>query len=171
MFSLFFLFLLFFSCSSLEKEIDTKLNISSLTKAINQDPKNVDLFLKRVDFNLERSEFESALFDLKQCLSIDSLDPYLHYKIAEVYFELSKQSYSHQRYAILVRNHLNKSIELDDKNYKSHALLGEFYLAWYAVDSSAYQKAFFHLNNSLDLEYNQEEVHKNLGYFFHKYKP
>jgi tetratricopeptide (TPR) repeat protein len=170
MFRVFLISVLAFSCNSLEEETNKVSEISVLSEAINQDPKNIDLFLKRVEYNLDRSEFESALFDLKQCIDIDSLDSHLHYKIADVYFELSKQSYSNQRYAMLVRKHLIKSIKIDNENYKSHALLGEFYLAWFAVDSSAYQKAFFHLNSSLGIEYNQEAVHKNLGYVFRKTK-
>ena len=161
MFSLFLLFLLFFSCSSLEKEIDTKSNISSLTKAINQDPKNVDLFLKRVDFNLERSEFESALFDLKEIIRLDSVNPINHYNIAKVYFELSKTQDKNVKFPSLVKYHLEKSISLDQKNKESYALLGELFLAY-----SRYEDSIKLFNLSLEIDYNQEKTHMLMGYAF-----
>ena len=59
---------------------------------------------------------ESALFDLKEIVRLDSLNTTSHFNIAEVYFELSKDKNSNPKYPSLVKYHLDKSIKIEAPN-------------------------------------------------------
>ena len=73
---------------------------------------------------------------------------------------------SNTEYPKLIQYHLEKALELNKGHYKAHALLGEFFLAWSAIDFKSYKKAIHHLNTSLKIEYNQPRTHMYLGYTF-----
>ena len=64
-----------FSCQTNNQDSKiVKSELVLLSEKINQNPNDVNLILNRVDYNLNLKKFESALFDLNQCLSIDSLN-------------------------------------------------------------------------------------------------
>ena len=64
-----------FSCQTNNQDSKTvKSELVILSEKINQNPNDINLILNRVDYNLNLKKYESALFDLNQCLSIDSLN-------------------------------------------------------------------------------------------------
>ena len=101
------------------------------------------------------------MFDLKEIIRLDSVNPINHYNIAKVYFELSKTQDKNVKFPSLVKYHLEKSISLDQKNKESYALLGELFLAY-----SRYEDAIKLFNLSLEIDYNQEKTHMLMGYAF-----
>ena len=132
-----------------------------LSQAIEKDPNNLDLLFKRVIYNKERNNFERALFDLKQCIVLDSLNGEYHFSVAEIYLKLAKLPNANSKYPGLVKYHLNKALKIDNEDYRSYALLGELLLSY-----TKYTEAIKHLNKSLQIEYNQAKTHMLLGYTF-----
>ena len=104
---------------------------------------------------------ESALFDLKEIVRIDSLNTTNHFNIAEIYFMLSKGDNPSPKYPSLVKYHLEQSINLDSKNKSSLSLMGELLLAY-----KQYESAINSFNRSLVIDYNQERTHMLMGYAF-----
>jgi tetratricopeptide (TPR) repeat protein len=158
----FIAFLILISCNSNDKKEQGSI-IQVLSEKIMQDPTNIDLLYSRVNYNRSKNNLESALFDLKEILRLDSLSSINQFNIAEVYFELSKDKNSDSKYPSLVRYHLQQSIKLDDKNKESLSLLGELFLAY-----NKYEDAIKLFNQSLVIDYNQEKTHLLLGYSFKK---
>ena len=152
------------SCSSF-KQKEQKSEIQILSEKIAQNPTDIDLLYSRVDYNRSKNELESALFDLKEIVRLDSLDANNHYNIAEVYFELSKVQNPNPQYPSLVKYHLEKAIKIDPKNKKALALMGELLLAY-----NKYEDAIKSFNESLKIEYNQEKTHMLMGYAFKQLK-
>ena len=152
------------SCSSF-KQKEQKSEIQILSEKIAQNPTDIYLLYSRVDYNKSKNELESALFDLKEIVRLDSLDANNHYNIAEVYFELSKVQNPNPQYPSLVKYHLEKAVKIDPKNKKALALMGELLLAY-----NKYQDAIKSFNESLKIEYNQEKTHMLMGYAFKQLK-
>ena len=165
---LFCLVCIFYGCNISEggDNQSDKLEIVKLSEAIEKDPKNTTLLLLRADYNISSNNLESALFDLRECVLLDSLNSHFHYKLAKNYFELSKSSIKNEDYPMMSRYHLEKALEINTKDYRAHALLGELFLAFRVIDPKSYTKALYHLNRSLKIEYNQANTHMLLGYTF-----
>jgi len=159
---LFFGFLVIFSCHLPEKKVQ-KSEIQRLSEEVAKNPANISSLYARVYYNLSEGNLESALYDLKEIVRLDSLDAINHYNIAEIYFELSKSNNRKSKYPSLVRYHLEKSLKLDDANPSVYALMGELLLAYYE-----YEDAIDLFNLSLKIEYNQERTHMLMGYAFKK---
>ena len=157
----FFSVLLLCACSGAKKNITEKSEIVLLSEAIQNDPSNTALLLDRANYNQELNNLESVLFDLNQCVQLDSLNSDFHYSVAEIYFELSKRKNANGKYPSLVKNHLTKAIELDDKDQRPQALLGELMLAY-----AKYKEAIDYFNTSLKINYNQAKTHMLMGYAF-----
>ena len=153
--------LLLSSCGVKESGKEEKTEIVLLSESIQNDPTNTALLLDRANYNRERNNLESALFDLNQCVQLDSLNPAFHHSVAVIYFELSKRPNANEKYPSLVKHHLTKAIQLNEKDEKSHALLGELMLAY-----AKYKEAIEHFNASLKIEYNQAKTHTLMGYAF-----
>ena len=124
-----------FSCNSVERK-DRKSEIQIISEKISKNPQDIDLLYSRVNYNKSQDNLESALYDLKDIVSLDSLDAMNHSNIAEVYFELSKKSNSNPKYPQLVKYHLVKSIEIDDNIKRPHSLMGELLLAYYKYEEA-----------------------------------
>ena len=157
----FFSVLLLCACSGDNESNTEKSEIVLISEAIQKDPSNTILLLDRANYNKELNNLESALFDLNQCVQLDSLNSDFHYSVAEIYFELSKRPNANGKFPSLVKNHLTKAIELNDKDQRSQALLGELMLAY-----AEYKEAIDYFNASLKIEYNQEKTHMLMGYAF-----
>jgi len=142
-----------------------KSEIILLSEAIQKDPANTILLLDRANYNKDLGNLKSVLFDLNQCVQLDSLNPNFHYSVAEIYFELLKKKSvngaNKQKYPSLVKNHLTKAIELNDRDHRFQALLGELMLML-----AEYKKAINYFNASLKIEYNQAKTHMLMGYAF-----
>ena len=147
--------LVFLICScTISDEKSSESGIIVLSKAIEKDPNNIDLLLERALYNKQRSNFQSALFDLKKCIVLDSLESKYYFGVADIYFELSKLPNADPKYPELAKHHLEQALIIDNEDYRSHALLGELLLAY-----AKYSDAFRHLNTSLEIEYNQVKTH------------
>ena len=153
--------LTFFACSTTEEKTEIKSEISLLSESIQKDPTNTNLLFARATYNNKHNNLESALFDLNQCVKLDSLNDFFHFLVAETYFELSKRPNANGKYPSLVKHHLTKAIQLDDKNEKYQALFGELMLAY-----AEYKEAISYFNSSLKVEYNQAKIHMLMGYAF-----
>ena len=149
------------ACGVKDTDKNKKSEIVLLSESIQNDPTNTALLLDRAKYNKNRNNLESTLFDLNQCVKLDSLNNTFHYAVAEVYFELSKKPNANGKYPGLVQHHLTKAIKLNEKDEKSQALLGELLLAY-----AKYKEAIEHFNASLKIEYNQAKTHMLMGYAF-----
>jgi len=157
----YFAFLFFSSSCSLFEEKEQRSEIQMLSDEITQNPRDIKLLYNRVSYNRSRNNLESALFDLKEIVRLDSLSSDNHFNIAEVYFELSKGENPKYTYPSLAKRHLDKSIKLDDQNKVALSLMGQLLLAY-----KRYEDAVQLFNQSLKIDYNQEETHMLMGYAF-----
>jgi tetratricopeptide (TPR) repeat protein len=153
--------LFLWACGNVKDNTTEKSEIILLSESIENDPTNTALLLDRANYNKKKNNLESALFDLNQCVQLDSLNYAFHYAVAEIYFELSKKENANGEYPSLVRHNLTNAIKLNDKHEKSHALLGELLLAY-----AEYNDAIVSFNTSLKLDYNQAKTHMLMGYAF-----
>ena len=165
MFFIFFCFLFFVSCTEKQVSENQQSEIVLLSKQISKEPKNIKLLLDRVNYNLSKNNYESAIYDLKQCVIIDSSNVDIRYKIGSSYFNLSKKSQKieHINSSIL---HLEKAVQIDKKNYLSLSLLGEIFLAFRGIDEKKFIQSLSYFNKSLAINYNQEKTHLLLGYAY-----
>ncbi len=162
---LFFFCFLIFSCTENKESKNYQSEIVLLSKQISKEPKNIKLLLDRVNYNLSKNNYESAIYDLKQCVLLDSLNADIRYKIGESYFNLSKKSQKieHINSSIF---HLKKAVKIDEKNYLSLSLLGEIFLAFRGLDENKFIQSISYFNKSLTINYNQEKTHLLLGYAY-----
>ena len=119
----FFSVLLLCACVVGNENNTEKSEIILLSESIQKDPTNTILLLDRANYNKDLNNLESVLFDLNQCVQLDSLNPDFHYSVAEIYFELSKRLNANGKYPSLVKNHLTKAIALNDKDHGKTTLL------------------------------------------------
>ena len=157
----FITFLFLWACGVAEDKKEKESEIVILSEKIKNDPTNTDLLLARANYNKEQDNLESSLFDLNQCVQLDSLNNAFHFSVAEIYFELSKKTNADGKYPSLAIHHLDKALKLNINDEKSHALLGELLLAY-----TKYKEAIEHFNSSLKIEYNQAKTHMLMGYAF-----
>ena len=148
------------SCTSIE-EREQRSELQILSERIANNSTDIDLLYDRVKYNKLRNNLESALFDLKEIVRLDSLNTTSQFNIAEVYFELSKGKHSNPKYPSLVKYHLDKSIKIDVNNKEALVLMGELLLAY-----NRYEDAIKSFNQSLEIEYNQQRAHMLMGYAF-----
>ncbi len=152
------------SCNySLEREKKSEIQI--LSESIDRNPTDIDLLYSRVNYNKARNNLESALFDLKEIVRLDSSNAINQFNIAEVYFALSKGNHPISSYPSLVRYHLEKSIKIDAKNKQALNLMGELLLAY-----NRHEDAIESFNSSLKIDYSQERTHMLMGYAFKQLK-
>ena len=167
-----FIAVLFLCACESNAQKENQSENSSLSEKIKSDPTNIALLYQRVEHNKSKStptaakDLESALYDLQEIVRLDSLDGNNHYQIAETYFELSKFPNANRKYPSDAEQHLEKALNIDNEDYKSHALLGNLLLAGAFLDSVKYKEAIKHFNTSLRIEYNQANTHLLLGYTF-----
>jgi tetratricopeptide (TPR) repeat protein len=154
-------FIFLWACGVDQDKKEKQSEIVILSENIQNDPTNTDLLLARANYNKEQDNLESSLFDLNQCVQLDSLNNAFHFSVAEIYFELSKKTNADGKYPSLAIHHLDKALKLNINDEKSHALLGELMLAY-----AKYKEAIEHFNSSLKIEYNQAKTHMLMGYAF-----
>ena len=161
--SIFIALLLLQSCL-LEEKSDPKSKKSELailSEQIKNDPNNLDFLMQRISYNQSNNRWSSVLFDAKRCMSLDSLNSYHHFLVAQAYFEVSKIDHSKTDFPNLSLFHLKKAIQYDNTNYQAYSLQGELFLIF-----GKYKKAIDSFNQSLTLSYNQEKTHLLMGFTF-----
>ena len=105
--------------------------------------------------NYSKGKLEACLFDLEHCIKIDSLNAKNYYLASKIFFEISKENHTKNEYPNLALDYINKSIKKLVKNdAKAFALRGEILLAF-----GEYKNAIEMFNKSLELDYNQSNVH------------
>ena len=155
-------FLLFSACNVVEENDNVKKSeISLLSEKINKNPSNTDYLIDRAMFNLDKNKHESALFDLKQCLLIDSLNSEFNFLAAQSYFEISKYDKTKSEYGKLALECIKKSTDSDPNNHLALSLHGELNIAY-----ARYKQAIDLFNKSLKIKYNQFKTHHLMGYAF-----
>ena len=158
------LFLCLFSCKQkADKSEELASQIEILSKEVDDNPLEVQPLLKRAKFNLNKKKYESSLFDLKQCLKIDSTNSECNYLAALCYFEISKYDKSKSEYGKLALRTIKNALSSDQNNFLALALYGEINIAY-----AKYKEAIEFFNKSLSIEYNQFEIHHLMGYAFKK---
>jgi len=158
------LFLCLFSCKQkADKSEELASQIDILSKEVDENPLEVQPLLKRAKFNLNKKKHESSLFDLKQCLKIDSTNSECNYLAALCYFEISKYDKSKTEYGKLALRTIKNALSSDQNNFLALALYGEINIAY-----AKYKEAIEFFNKSLSIEYNQFEIHHLMGYAFKK---
>ncbi|MDC0249281.1 tetratricopeptide repeat protein [Flavobacteriales bacterium] len=153
--------LIFLSCNITNERKEIKSPIDLLSESIHKDPTNTNLLFARATYNKKHDNLESALFDLTQCVKLDSLNHTFQFLVAETYFELSKRPNANGNYPSLAKHHLTKAIQLNAKHEKYLALFGELMLAY-----AKYKEAIDYFNRSLKIRYNQAKTHMLMGYAF-----
>ena len=151
----FFTFILFtfliVCCSDTSQKADNKLSIS---EKIRLEPDNVKLLNERIMSNYSKGKLEACLFDLEHCIKIDSLNAKNYYLASKIFFEISKENHNKNEYPNLALEYINKSIKISQNDAKAFALRGEILLAF-----GEYKNAIEMFNKSLELNYNQSDVH------------
>ena len=143
------LFLCLFSCKQkADKSEELASQIDILSKEVDENPLEVQPLLKRAKFNLNKKKHESSLFDLKQCLKIDSTNSECNYLAALCYFEISKYDKSKSEYGKLALRTIKNALSSDQNNFLALALYGEINIAY-----AKYKEAIEFFNKSLSIEY------------------
>lgn len=157
-------FIFICSCSfENNKKVESKPLIVELSELVTNDPLNTDVLLQRINYNFDKKNYESALFDLKQCISIDSLNSNFHFLSAKSYFEISKVDNSKSSYPQYAIVSVQKCLEIEPNNSDFLLLYGELQLAF-----SRYQEAIDLFNKCLTINYNIYKAHHLMGYSFKK---
>jgi len=158
------IFFTFFSCVNNDQDHKrSKSEITILSERVNDNPNNVIPLLNRAKYNLDKKKYESALFDLKQCIKLDSLNSECNYLAALSYFEISKYDKTKTDYGKYALECIKKSLKRNSENYLAFGLFGEINIAF-----ARYQEAIDMFNKSLSIEYNQHKIHHLMGYSFKK---
>ena len=153
----------FSSCENKTNSVSNqqRSKIHSLTQEINKDPRNLELLLSRANYYRERSNWDLVLFDVKQCLSIDSTNMEANFLAGKAYFEISKINHKKTNYPYLSLKYLENAIKYNNKNTETLLLYSRVLIAF-----SRYNEALSSINNALTINYNLEEGHLLLGYVF-----
>ena len=159
-----FAFLTIISCTS-KNDKEQKSEIIILSERIAQNPSDVNLLYERVRYNQLKGNFESALYDLNEIISLDSSNFENHLNIAKLYLDLSRDGSSNYKYPSLVKAHVKKAIEINEECFEAYAINGELLLAYYN-----FEEAIDNFNTSLAINYNQEKTHMLMGYAFKQLK-
>jgi hypothetical protein len=119
-----FAFLTIISCTS-KNDKEQKSEIIILSERIAQNPSDVNLLYERVRYNQLKGNFESALYDLNEIISLDSSNFENHLNIAKLYLDLSRDGSSNYKYPSLVKAHVKKAIEINEECFEAYAINGE----------------------------------------------
>lgn len=153
---------LVFSCIDSDKKIkERKSEIEILSEKIRQDPSNINLRLERVNYYKQKDKQEAALFNIKECLSIDSMNVEVNFIAAELYFQISKSNHKKTKYPQFALDYVEKALRYDNQHTDSYVLKGEILLAL-----AEYQDAIKSLNTALTINFNIEIAHLLMGYCF-----
>ena len=185
MYKFFLLFIILFSsCGSKKDDNSYKQNKNQIYKTTsnligyNQNNKidylslflssnyiSVDSLYKTINYLISINDLSAAIKYAEDIIKLEPKKSKSYLNLANIYFELSKKRNANPSFPSLVKQNLEKSIELDNQNFIAYSLMGELLLA-----SGDYQESVNFLTKSLQINYNQENTHLLLGYTFKQLK-
>ena len=185
MYKFFFLFIILFSsCGSKKDDNSYKKDKNQIYKTTsnligyNQNNKidylslflssnyiSVDSLYKTINYLISINDLSAAIKYAEDIIKLEPKKSKSYLNLANIYFELSKKRNANPSFPSLVKQNLEKSIELDNQNFIAYSLMGELLLA-----SGDYQESVNFLTKSLQINYNQENTHLLLGYTFKQLK-
>lgn len=185
MYKFFFLFIILFSsCGSKKDDNSYKKDKNQIHKTTsnligyNQNNKidylslflssnyiSVDSLYKTINYLISINDLSAAIKYAEDIIKLEPKKSKSYLNLANIYFELSKKRNANPSFPSLVKQNLEKSIELDNQNFIAYSLMGELLLA-----SGDYQESVNFLTKSLQINYNQENTHLLLGYTFKQLK-
>ena len=185
MYKFFFLFIILFSsCGSKKDDNSNKQDKNQIYKTTsnligyNQNNKidylslflssnyiSVDSLYKTINYLISINDLSAAIKYAEDIIKLEPKKSKSYLNLANIYFELSKKRNANPSFPSLVKQNLEKSIELDNQNFIAYSLMGELLLA-----SGDYQESVNFLTKSLQINYNQENTHLLLGYTFKQLK-
>ncbi len=185
MYKFFFLFIvLFSSCGNKKDDYSYKKDENQIYKTTsnligyNQNNKkdylslflsssyiSVDSLYKTISYLSSINDLSAAIKYAEDIIELEPKKSKSYLNLANIYFELSKKRNANPSFPSLVKQNLEKSIELDNQNFIAYSLMGELLLA-----SGDYQESINFLTKSLQINYNQENTHLLLGYTFKQLK-
>ena len=122
---------------------------------------SVDSLYNVIDYLYSINDLEASVSYAEKIIKIEPNESAHYLNLAEIYFELSKKPNANPTFPSLVKQNLEKSINLEKENFTALALMGELLLA-----SGNYKESIKFFTKSLKLNYNQEKTHLLLGYSF-----
>ncbi len=126
---------------------------------------SVDSLYKTINYLISINDLSAAIKYAEGIIKLEPKKSKSYLNLANIYFELSKKKNANPSFPSLVKQNLEKSIELDNQNFIAYSLMGELLLA-----SGDYQESVNFLTKSLQINYNQENTHLLLGYTFKQLK-
>jgi len=158
----------FLSCSEneIQKKNDNneiKSEIQIISEKIENDPNNLELRLERVNYYKNRKQYDAALFNIKECLRIDSSNATVNYIASELYFQISKSNHNKVNFPNLALFYSDKAINLNNQFTSAYLIKGEILLAL-----GEYMESISILNSALEIDFNLEKAHLLMGYCFKK---
>jgi len=185
MYKFFFLFIILFSsCGSKKDDNSHKHDKNQIYKTTsnligyNQNNKidylslflssnyiSVDSLYKTINYLISINDLSATIKYAEDIIKLEPKKSKSYLNLANIYFELSKKRNANPSFPSLVKQNLEKSIELDNQNFIAYSLMGELLLA-----SGDYQESVNFLTKSLQINYNQENTHLLLGYTFKQLK-
>jgi len=185
MYKFFFLFIILFSsCGSKKDDNSYKQDKNQIYKTTsnligyNQNNKidylslflssnyiSVDSLYKTINYLISINDLSATIKYAEDIIKLEPKKSKSYLNLANIYFELSKKRNANPSFPSLVKQNLEKSIELDNQNFIAYSLMGELLLA-----SGDYQESVNFLTKSLQINYNQENTHLLLGYTFKQLK-
>lgn len=126
---------------------------------------SVDSLYKTINYLISINDLSATIKYAEDIIKLEPKKSKSYLNLANIYFELSKKRNANPSFPSLVKQNLEKSIELDNQNFIAYSLMGELLLA-----SGDYQESVNFLTKSLQINYNQENTHLLLGYTFKQLK-
>ena len=139
--------------------------IDYLSLFLSSNYKSVDSLYKTINYLISINDLSAAIKYAEDIIKLEPKKSKSYLNLANIYFELSKKRNANPSFPSLVKQNLEKSIELDNQNFIAYSLMGELLLA-----SGDYQESVNFLTKSLQINYNQENTHLLLGYTFKQLK-
>jgi tetratricopeptide (TPR) repeat protein len=137
--------LIFFSCSGGSRPQDKTVtdtvppDIAAISKQIEADPANADLYIQRAVLYIEKKQPQDALGDVNKAIGINSAVPKYYRTLADVYFSLGKSQQCSDA--------LNKALDIDPADTSAYLKFAE--MEYYF---KAYEKAFSYANKALEID-------------------
>lgn len=115
------IFLILFSCSSHKNKDYSTLppELATLSRKIDQSPKNPELYFQRAEYFYQHRQIEEAQNDILQSIKLNPKESKYYVVLSDIYFAQRKTDDTEEA--------LEKAIQLDAKNNEARLKLAELY--------------------------------------------